>query len=160
MIKKLFIFAVIMSGLSFVSMDGNCSEKYYSSLKMDNSEEENDNSISKEKDWGENPIFKLAKEFGIDVKDNNTNKKHLRSNLQNNHEQNNKYNDEQYMTKLREKILEKFYNPDDGFYIDSSSEDNNINSNILNDNDNEDKQNFVTSVDKIDYGNGYESPYD
>lgn len=103
MTKKLFIFAVIMSGFSFVSMDGNCSEKYYSSSKMDNSEEENDNSISKEKDWGENPIFKVAKELGINVKDDN---------------------------------------------------------NVVKDGNEKDKQDFAASVDKIDYDNGYESPYE
>lgn len=37
----------------------------YKELKSDT------NDTSEEKDWGENPIFKVAKELGINVKDDN-----------------------------------------------------------------------------------------
>ena len=62
-------------------------------------------------------------------------KKHLRSNSSDNNKNindlTNKYNNKYYRKKLRKKILEKFTNLNDAFYIDSSSEDDNINSNSV-----------------------------
>ncbi len=109
--SKLFIYTAILAGFSIITINGNCSNKQY--LQDDS-----------------NLYNKLVEYYNIN---NNSiiGKKHLRSNSNSNHEQNNKYNDKYYRKKLRKKILEKFTNLNDAFYIDSSSEDNNINSNNI-----------------------------
>lgn len=135
MMKKLLMFTLILSGFSFVSMDGNCSEGHgssnseYNPWSSESSDDESiiedennifasdqefnsnnngandDNNNSEENDDGKgNPIFKIAKELGIDVKNDDTN--------------------------------------------------------VVKDGNEKNIQSYFAPVDEIDYGNGYESPDD